>query len=371
MKQIILISFVLFLFSCENEKSVDSTTKKDSTQTTRSVSAESFYMDESEVNSNEYKEFEEWNIDDSIINSNEYKEVVYWVTEEITKTSLVILGTIQDAGSPQIGCKKECCKDLFEKPDVTRQVVSLGLVDAENNKTYLFDASPDMGKQMKKLTRLEQNSDKELVDGIFLTHAHIGHYTGLMFLGKEAMDAKNTPLYVMPKMKEFLLSNGPWNQLITRKNVVLYELENEKPVQLSDKITVIPILVPHRDEFSETVGYRITGPNKSALYIPDIDKWEKWDKDIIVEIKKVDYAFLDATFYSGKELNNRDISEIPHPFIIESIEKFKNLPEKEKSKIVFIHFNHTNPVINNDSEETKIVIKHGFRIGRIDEVFEL
>jgi len=291
--------------------------------------------------------------------------------QNISNTSIVILGTIQDAGSPQIACNRECCINLFENPDNNRQVISLGLIDTQNNKTYLFEATPDIGTQMKMLTKYEKQNDKELVDGIFLTHAHIGHYTGLMFLGKEAMDSKNTPVYVMPRMKDFLTNNGPWNQLITRKNVKLYEMEDEESVQLSESIEVTPFLVPHRDEYSETVGYRISGSNKSALFIPDIDKWDKWNKNIIDEIKQVDYAFLDATFYSGKEINSRDISQIPHPFIIESLEIFNELSKQEKSKVIFIHFNHTNPVINPDSKESKSVIEQGFKIGKVEDVFEL
>ena len=221
------------------------------------------------------------------------------------------------------------------------------------------------------LTNYEAQSNKEIADGIFLTHAHIGHYTGLMFLGKEAMDAKNTTVYTMPRMKEFLINNGPWSQLVARENIKLNELENEKAIQLSNTIQVTPFLVPHRDEYSETVGYKIVGPNKSALFIPDIDKWHKWNKDILDEIKKVDYAFLDAAFYSGIEINNRDISQIPHPFIIESLEKFKELNHKEKNKVVFIHFNHTNPVIDPNSNEAKKVTDLGFKIGRINDVFEL
>ncbi|WP_411031921.1 MBL fold metallo-hydrolase [Spongiimicrobium sp. 3-5] len=287
------------------------------------------------------------------------------------QTSIVILGTVQDAGSPQIGCKKECCIELFKNPDHTRKVISLGLIDRQTNKTYLFEATPDIATQMKMLTKSERKSDRELVDGIFLTHAHIGHYTGLQFLGKEAMNSKNTPVYVMPRMKEFLTNNGPWSQLITKSNVILNELENEKPVQLSEAIEVTPIMVPHRDEYSETVGYKIKGPHKSALFIPDIDKWEKWNKNIIDEIKQVDYAFLDATFYNEKEINNRDISQIPHPFIIESLEKFKALNRQEKSKVVFIHFNHTNPLLNPTSKESEAVIQQGFKIGKIEDVFEL
>lgn len=292
-------------------------------------------------------------------------------TVDVENTSIVILGTTQDAGSPQIGCKKECCVNLFENSNVDRRVISLGLIDTENQKTYLFDATPDISKQMKMLTKYEANSDKELADGIFLTHAHIGHYTGLMYLGKEAMDAKNAPVYVLPRMEKFINENGPWNQLLKRNNIVLKSMKNENPISLSKSIKVTPIIVPHRDEYSETVGYHIKGPTKSALFISDIDKWEKWDKDIIEEVKKVDYAFLDAAFYSGKEINNRNIKEIPHPFVIESFEKFKDLNQEEKNKIIFIHFNHTNPLLNPNSPESQLVIKKGYNIGKIGDVFEL
>ena len=291
--------------------------------------------------------------------------------DSLKNTSIIILGTVQDAGSPQIGCKKECCANLFQNPDKNRQVTSLGLIDTENQKTYMFEATPDIGAQMKMISEYKTESGKELVDGIFLTHAHIGHYTGLMYLGKEAMNTKNTAVYVMPRMKKFLNEHGPWNQLIKSENIVLTTMGNENPISLSKSLKVTPILVPHRDEYSETVAYHIKGPNKSALFIPDIDKWEKWEKDIIDKIQKVDYAFLDATFYSGKEISNRNISEIPHPFVIESIEMFKGLSKKEKGKIIFIHFNHTNPLLNPNSPESQLVLKKGFKIGKIRDIFEL
>ncbi|MDA9312223.1 MBL fold metallo-hydrolase [Vicingaceae bacterium] len=292
-------------------------------------------------------------------------------TAPITKTTLVVLGTIQDAGSPQIGCKKACCKGLFENPDPDRKVVAIGVVDASTNKTYLFEATPDMCIQMKKLTQLEPNSENEMIDGIFLTHAHIGHYTGLMYLGKEVVDANRTPVYAMPRMKTFLENNGPWSQLVNRENIAIKALKADSAIQLSGELKVIPLLVPHRDEFSETVGYKIQGPNKNALFIPDIDKWEKWERNIVAEIEQVDFAFLDATFFDGVELNNRDISEIPHPFIIESLEQFKGMTSANKKKVIFIHFNHTNPVIDSTSSAYKTVINKGFRIAQMNEQFEL
>ena len=286
-------------------------------------------------------------------------------------TSLIILGTIQDAGFPHIACKKVCCKDLFSISDKDRQVVALGLIDNTYSKKYLFEATPDIAKQMKALLKDAIQNKNEIVDGIFLTHAHIGHYTGLMYLGKEAANAKNVNVFAMPRMKKYLETNGPWSQLVTNKNISLTQIEKEQSISLTPNLMVTPFLVPHRDEYSETVGYRIKGPNKTALFIPDIDKWNKWNKSIVEEIKKVDYAFLDATFYSGKEINNRDISQIPHPFVIESLEMFKTLDSIERKKVIFIHFNHTNPVIDLNNNEAKNVLNQGFNIGRINEVYDL
>ena len=148
-------------------------------------------------------------------------------------------------------------------------------------------------------------------------------------------------------------------------------MTEHEPVVLSDQLKVIPFLVPHRDEYSETVGYTIIGSTKTALFIPDIDKWEKWEVEIVDVIAKVDYAFLDATFYDAAEINNRDIAEIPHPFVIESVEKFKNMPTNEKKKVYFIHFNHTNPLLNPKSEQALKVEKAGFNIAKIHDVITL
>lgn len=288
-----------------------------------------------------------------------------------TGVSLVVLGTVQDAGSPHIACKRECCTALFESPDASRKVVSLGLLDHDNQQSYLFDATPDISEQVKLLKNNASWEADELPNGIFLTHAHIGHYTGLMFLGKEATNANHVPTYVMPKMKHFLEQNGPWSQLVSQKNIDLHPIENSKELSMTSNLKVTPLQVPHRDEFSETVGYKIIGPNKSALFIPDIDKWEKWDTDITALIQTVDYAFLDASFYDGEELNTRDISQIPHPFVIESMSLFKSLPTSEKQKIYFIHFNHTNGLLHLESKPAQTVLHNGFNIAQFNQKFEL
>lgn len=285
--------------------------------------------------------------------------------------TLVVLGTTQDAGLPHIGCRKECCRTFFRLGNSPHTVVSLGVVDHVDRKKYLLEATPDISKQVKLLKEAGCDSTEETPDGIFLTHAHIGHYAGLMYLGKEALGAKNVPVYAMPRMKDFLESNGPWSQLVSDKNIDLHDLAHEEPIVLSNRLKIIPFTVPHRDEFSETVGYKIIGPNKSALFIPDINKWDIWEKDITEEIQKVDYAFLDATFFNAAEINHRDISEIPHPFVSESMEKFSALSQAEKQKVIFIHLNHTNPLLRKDSEEYQEVLRQGYRIADARMVFEL
>lgn len=272
--------------------------------------------------------------------------------------SVHILGVAQDAGFPQIGCEKEQCQKYWDGLVAKGRVSSIGLVDQSSNQYWIFDATPDFPSQLQDLKTQYPSSS---LGGIFLTHAHIGHYTGLMYLGHEAMGAQEVPVYMMPKMRDFISTNGPWSQLVNYQNIHPQNLTADQAVSLGQKIEVIPLLVPHRDEYSETVGYKIIGPQKSLLFIPDINKWEVWDRSIIEEISKVDYALLDATFYDANELPGRNMADIPHPFVQESMQLFQNLSETERAKIIFIHFNHTNPLLL-DSPEREHVIKQGFQV---------
>ncbi len=269
-----------------------------------------------------------------------------------------VLGIAQDAGFPQAGCEKEQCRLYWDGEEEARHATSLALIDSEANKFWMVDATPDFKHQLESIKQLKTGM---AFGGIFLTHAHIGHYTGLMNLGTEVMGGSNAPVFAMPRMKEFLSTNGPWSQLVNYGNISINELKADSAIQISNQVRVTPILVPHRDEFSETVGYRIESDSKSVLFIPDINKWEIWDRSIIDEIAKVDFALLDATFFDSDELPGRNMADIPHPFVEESIALFKDLPASEKSKIIFIHFNHTNPLIL-DSQERAHVESLGFKV---------
>jgi pyrroloquinoline quinone biosynthesis protein B len=277
---------------------------------------------------------------------------------------VMVLGIAQDAGYPQMNCKKECCTATWSNTELQRTTSCLAIVDPTTNEQWIIDATPNIKEQLQLL---KSATETEKVDGVLLTHAHMGHYTGLMHFGRGVMGTNGIPVFAMPRMKTFLEENGPWSQLVELENIRLQKLKSDSTINLNENIKVKPFLVPHRGEFSETVGYEIMINNKSLIFIPDIDKWEKWETNITELIKKVDYAFLDATFYKNGELK-RDISEIPHPFVKESMGLFSDLTETDKQKVHFIHFNHTNPLLIEGSTAQKEVLKKGFNLAKEGQI---
>ena len=278
---------------------------------------------------------------------------------------MVVLGIAQDGGAPHAACTKDCCVDRWDNPRLHNMVSSIGIVDPSTDEVWMIDATPDFSMQLNTLTM----DQKRLFKGVFLTHAHIGHYTGLIHLGREVMGAKQVPVYAMPKMETFLTKNGPWSQLVELQNIDIKSLQNENSVKLNKNLSITPFLVPHRDEFSETVGYKIEGPNKSLIFIPDIDKWEKWTESIQEIVKENDFSLLDGTFYDINELPGRDMSKIPHPFIVESMEVLEDI--RSKSKVYFIHLNHTNPALNRYSNATRLIKSNGFNVAQRNQKFYL
>jgi pyrroloquinoline quinone biosynthesis protein B len=284
---------------------------------------------------------------------------------------VVVLGVAQDGGLPQAGCQKACCLDAWNDAKLQRHVSCLAIVDPSSSERWMIDATPDFKQQLRTLDEIAPVAASPGLTGILLTHGHIGHYTGLMHLGREVIGAREVPVYVMPRMQDFLSHNGPWDQLVRLKNIVLQPMQKDSSLSLNSRIRVTPFLVPHRDEYTETVGFSITGPQRSIVFIPDIDKWEKWERRIEEVLAGVDAAYVDGTFYADGEIPGRNMAEIPHPFIVETMQRLAALPATEKSKVRFIHLNHTNPALRPETEATRAITKAGFRVAVEGERLEL
>jgi pyrroloquinoline quinone biosynthesis protein B len=284
------------------------------------------------------------------------------------RPATIVLGIAQDGGVPQAGSFAD---PRWDRPGDARQVVSLGIVDPRTGTRWMIDATPDFRRQLTDLRRTGVGEDRPVVDGIFLTHAHLGHYPGLMFLGYESIGATGVLVWAMPRMAEFLATNQPWKQLATRGHIAVKPLAAGTPIGLGDGLTITPFLVPHRQEFSEVVGFRIDGPDRSVLWLPDIDSWAEWDalgtrlEDVLAT---VDVAYLDGTFFANGEIPGRDMSGFPHPFIAQTIERLRPLPAAERAKVRFVHLNHTNRALQPGTAERKAIEAAGMRVAEEGEI---
>ncbi len=274
---------------------------------------------------------------------------------------LKVLGTAQDGGYPHIGCKQSCCQAAWDDLNKKRLVSSIAIIDRVKKDCWIIDASPDIKIQINMIMDFLNIDYCPNIKGVFLTHAHTGHYSGLLEFGKETMNSSNIPVYAMPKMGSFIKSNSAFNFLINSNNIYLKSIIDNIDINLNQDISIRPFLVPHRNEMSETVGYRIFSMKKSIVYLPDIDSWEDWDYDIIDIIKDNDILLLDGTFYQIDEVKNRKISEIPHPTISHSMDKFSVLNKHNRNKIYFTHLNHTNIALH-DKKISRALNQKGYNI---------
>jgi pyrroloquinoline quinone biosynthesis protein B len=272
---------------------------------------------------------------------------------------VIVLGVAQDAGFPQAGCTRVCCEQAWRDPGLQKMVSCLGIVDPETMEAWIIDATPNFRDQMRLLNE-SRGLPGGLPEGIFLTHAHIGHFTGLIHLGREVMGANEAKVYAMPRMKNFLETNGPWSLIDSFRHMELMPMFHNEEISLNSRLHITPFLVPHRDELSETVGFRIRGPASSLIYIPDIDKWNIWDQRIEILVERNDFLLVDGTFFANGEIPGRDMSLIPHPFVEESMDLLDVLSDDQRSKVHFIHLNHTNPLLLPGSEESEIVGEKGY-----------
>ena len=82
------------------------------------------------------------------------------------------------------------------------------------------------------------------------------------------------------------------DQLVSLGQIELMKLSAGQEISLNERLKVVAFPVPHRDEYSETVGFRISGPSKTVIYLPDIDKWERWSVKIEDCLSQCDHALV-------------------------------------------------------------------------------
>ncbi|HKK94016.1 MAG TPA: MBL fold metallo-hydrolase [Longimicrobiales bacterium] len=281
----------------------------------------------------------------------------------------LVLGTVQDAGFPQVGCYTELC-DLGRELHAAgrgRFVSSLALVDPDADEYFLVDATPDITRQIDLIDEpgfREKAAARQPFDGIFLTHAHIGHYTGLAVLGNEGIGITDTPVYCTEAMADFLGSNEPWAFMVRQGRIVPTPLATDRWHRVGERLEVQLWSVPHRDEFADTVGFVFRGPSRTLLFLPDINDWRTWERDLADTVAALDVALLDASFWSLDELPGRSIDDLPHPLMSQTMDRLQGVVDRGDAEVVLTHLNNSNPALDPDGPERAEVERRGFVLAR-------
>lgn len=294
----------------------------------------------------------------------------------------LVLGTVQDGGLPQVGCYGERCDRAREdhRLGLGRYVASLALVEPSAERFFLVDATPDIARQLDLISEAsfrERARARRPFDGIFVTHAHIGHYLGLGVLGNEGLGISDVPLYCTSSMAAFLEGNEPWAFMTRQGRIVPTPLEPERWHRIDDWLEVQLWQVPHRNELADTVAFLFRGPSATLLYLPDIDSWSAWSswagvrRDLVEVAASVDVAMLDATFWSADELPGRALEEIPHPLIVDTMDRLQDIADGGGTRIVFTHLNNSNPALDTDDPEQAEILERGFHVAREGERYPL
>jgi pyrroloquinoline quinone biosynthesis protein B len=274
----------------------------------------------------------------------------------------ILLGNAQDAGVPQAGCQCDNCRAAWNT-GARNRVSALGLLDAATAEWFLVDATPDFREQFHAM---QTAAGPARFAGILLTHAHIGHYTGLIHLGYEVMAAREVPVYGTQRMLDFLSAHAPWRQLVDQRNITLQPVAPDEWRALTPGLAIQPVRVPHRDEWSDTVCFVIRGPARRLLYLPDIDGWDAWDRPINTMAASVEVALLDGSFFSPDELPGRDLTSIKHPLVADSARRLQGV----RADVRFIHLNHSNPLLRSGAEREWLE-SVGFRVGEAGDRWPL
>ncbi len=266
-----------------------------------------------------------------------------------------------------MGCNCPNCNHVRVGLESPKWVSSLAIIDDVKRAFWMVDATPDLSRQYDFLMSIVPGD--YTFEGIILTHAHIGHYLGLVYLGKEAFSAKNISIIATDRMIQFLVNNAPFSQLVELGNIRLFPTETSVPIKLTERLAISLLPVPHRNEFSDTAAVQISGYQSSLLYVPDIDDWNLWQIGLNNAVTNVSIAILDGTFYNEHELPNRARNEIPHPTVMETMERLQSVVDSLSTKVYFTHLNHSNRLW--DKGTMVEIEERGFRVVRPGEQFVL
>ncbi len=290
---------------------------------------------------------------------------------------ITVLGTASIGGVPEWDCTCPNCAAARKHTEHKRTRSSI-TVTLDEHKHILFDAGHDLKTQLEanQLTpnpeTAEETYRETRLDSVFLTHGHADHTVGVaeFCTGKSF----NLPLYAPPDLIDFLFgsetSPNYFGELgrLSKNYVDPCPLIEEATVTRLGEVDVRGFEIPHtqvledgRKYPSTTYAYEIEHDEKRVIYAPDLGELSP---RLLNRLEGVDVFLMDATFWWNNELDR--VSGIPvtsyqlgHVPQEASVELLK---DRGIGRVIYTHFNHTNPVLDKSGHYRKIVENAGQEI---------
>src|SRR5262249_19650490 len=121
---------------------------------------------------------------------------------------------------------------------------------------------------------------------------------------------------------------------------------------------------------SDTMAFVLKGPRRTVLFVPDVDAWERTPGLLDELLAGIDVAYVDGTFWDGSELPGRDLTEIRHPLMRDTMQRLAAFARAHPGAVRFVHLNHANPALRDPPVQARIAAA-GFAVAAQGESVEL
>ncbi len=290
-----------------------------------------------------------------------------------------VLGSGAGGAFPQWNCNCHNCHRLRHKQiNATARTQSSIAVSTDNRNWLLFNTSPDILKQLEEFPAIQPKEGVRDtgIKAILLIDSQIDHSTGLLML----REGKPLDVYCTEMVKQDLSTGFPIFKMLDD-----YCTVNHHPIPFDGSSFTVPGIddlrfytqalkskappySPHRNNPHEgdNIGVVIEqiSTGKKVFYSPGLGEIEP---HVMEAMQNSDCLMVDGTFWTNDEMCTQNISpkkarEIGHlpqsgeGGMIEVLETVKN------ARKILIHINNTNPILDEDSDQRKVLNDAGIEV---------
>lgn len=300
---------------------------------------------------------------------------------------LHILGSGAGGGFPQWNCNcRLCAGQRAGRIRATPRTQSSLAVSADGARWVLINASPDIRQQLAALPAMtpEAAVRASAIVGVVLMDAQIDHVAGLLSL----REAGTLPLHCTAAVRAELTGSLPLLSVLAH-----YGSFPVQEIPLSGaaftvagadalRFTAVPLrskappYSPHRHDPhpGDNLGLRIEdAAGRRVFYAPGLGAI---DDAVAAELAVADWALVDGTCWSDDELAQhgipakraRDMGHLPLAGPGGMLERLAAFPRPRK---LLVHINNTNPILDEDSPERRVLDGAGIGVAHDGQRIDL